>query len=86
MKCQQGIYRLLIIIMRSFKSLSVLNGFLFEFDRASWLNIIQKLGAIIRKAVDASLDAKVVTVDISTEKPYSTSEVGDWIAEWVAKN
>jgi 3-isopropylmalate dehydrogenase len=50
------------------------------------LNIIQKLGAIIRKAVDASLDAKVVTVDISTEKPYSTSEVGDWIAEWVAKN
>jgi 3-isopropylmalate dehydrogenase len=43
-------------------------------------------GAIIRKAVDASLDAKVVTVDISSEKPYSTSEVGDWIAEWVAKN
>ena len=47
---------------------------------------LQAEGAIIRKAVDASLDAKVVTVDISTEKPYSTSEVGDWIAEWVAKN
>jgi 3-isopropylmalate dehydrogenase len=47
---------------------------------------LQAEGAIIRKAVDASLDAKVVTVDISTEKPFSTSEVGDWIAEWVAKN
>jgi hypothetical protein len=50
------------------------------------LNIIQKLGAIISKAVDTLLDAKVVTVDISTEKPYSTSEVGDWIAEWISKN
>jgi 3-isopropylmalate dehydrogenase len=47
---------------------------------------LQAEGAIIRKAVDASLDAKVVTVDISTEKPFSTSEVGDWIADWVAKN
>jgi 3-isopropylmalate dehydrogenase len=47
---------------------------------------LQSEGAIIRKAVDASLDAKVVTVDISTEKPFSTSEVGDWIADWVAKN
>jgi hypothetical protein len=27
-----------------------------------------------------------VTVDISTEKPFSTSEVGDWIADWVVKN
>jgi 3-isopropylmalate dehydrogenase len=43
-------------------------------------------GAIIRKAVDASLDAKVVTVDIAVDKSYSTSEVGDWIADWVAKN
>ena len=43
---------------------------------------LQAEGSIIRKAVDASLDAKVVTVDISTEKPYSTSDVGDWIAEW----
>ena len=47
---------------------------------------LQAEGAIIRKAVDASLDAKVVTVDISTEKPFSTSEVGDWIADWVEKN
>ncbi|HET6558656.1 MAG TPA: isocitrate/isopropylmalate family dehydrogenase, partial [Prolixibacteraceae bacterium] len=43
-------------------------------------------GAMIRKAVDASLEAEVVTVDISADKPYSTSEVGDWIADWIAKN
>ena len=43
-------------------------------------------GTMIRKAVDASLDAGVVTVDISADKSYSTSEVGDWIAEWIAKN
>jgi 3-isopropylmalate dehydrogenase len=47
---------------------------------------LQAEGAIIRKAVDASLDAKVVTVDIAVDKSYSTSEVGDWIAEWVEKN
>jgi 3-isopropylmalate dehydrogenase len=47
---------------------------------------LQAEGAIIRKAVDASLDAKVVTVDIAVDKSYSTSEVGDWIAEWVVKN
>jgi 3-isopropylmalate dehydrogenase len=47
---------------------------------------LQSEGAIIRKAVDASLDAKVVTVDIAVDKSYSTSEVGDWIAEWVSKN
>ena len=47
---------------------------------------LQEEGAIIRKAVDASLDAKVVTIDIAEEKSYSTSEVGDWIADWVAKN
>ena len=47
---------------------------------------LQEEGALIRKAVDASLDAKVVTVDIAIDKSYSTSEVGDWIAEWVTKN
>ena len=36
----------------------------------------------IRKAVDASLEAGVVTVDIAAGgKAYSTSEVGDWIAK-----
>jgi 3-isopropylmalate dehydrogenase len=47
---------------------------------------LQAEGSIIRKAVDASLDAKIVTVDIAVDKSYSTSEVGDWIADWVAKN
>lgn len=40
----------------------------------------------IRKAVDASMDAKVVTVDIALDKAYKTSEVGDWLAEWIIKN
>jgi 3-isopropylmalate dehydrogenase len=38
-------------------------------------------GRAIRDAVDASLEAGIVTADISQgEKAYSTSEVGDWIA------
>lgn len=41
---------------------------------------------LIRKAVTDSLDKMVVTVDIAGEgKAYSTSEVGDWIAEAVTK-
>jgi len=36
---------------------------------------------IVRKAVDKSMDAGVVTEDIAQEKSYSTSEVGDWIAK-----
>ena len=47
---------------------------------------LQEEGKAIRKAVDASLDAKVVTVDISVDKAYSTSEVGDWIANYIASN
>ncbi len=38
----------------------------------------------IRKAVDASLENNIVTVDISGDaKSYSTDEVGDWIANKV---
>ncbi len=40
---------------------------------------------IIRDAVNASLDACYVTVDISEGTSYKTSEVGDWIAEWIEK-
>jgi 3-isopropylmalate dehydrogenase len=47
---------------------------------------LQAEGGIIRKAVNASLEANVVTVDIALEKSYSTSEVGDWITDWVTKN
>ena len=38
---------------------------------------------IIRTAVDASMDAGVVTEDIATGKAYKTSEVGDWLAEYI---
>ncbi|HKL72278.1 MAG TPA: 3-isopropylmalate dehydrogenase, partial [Marinilabiliaceae bacterium] len=41
-------------------------------------------GAIIRKAVDASLEAGVVTEDIADSgKSYKTSEVGDWLANYI---
>ncbi|MFV0521111.1 MAG: 3-isopropylmalate dehydrogenase [Mangrovibacterium sp.] len=43
-------------------------------------------GQIIRKAVAASMDTGIVTEDIAEGKAYSTSEVGDWIADWIAKN
>lgn len=40
-------------------------------------------GQMIRDAVNASMDAKVVTEDIAGEgKAYTTSEVGDWIVNW----
>jgi len=43
-------------------------------------------GKLIRDAVDASLAAGIVTVDIAGDnKAYSTTEVGDWIASYVAK-
>ncbi len=44
-------------------------------------------GALIRKAVDASLDAEVRTGDIQVEgkKSYSTSEVGEWIVNYIRK-
>ena len=42
-------------------------------------------GALIRKAVDASMEAKIVTEDIADDKPNAakTSEVGDWLAQWI---
>ncbi len=43
-------------------------------------------GALIRQAVTASMDAGIVTEDIARSgKAYSTSEVGDWIAEAISK-
>ncbi len=38
---------------------------------------------IIRAAVDASMDAGIVTEDITTGEAYKTSEVGDWLAEYI---
>jgi len=43
-------------------------------------------GKLIRDAVAASMAEGVVTVDIAEGKAYSTSEVGDWIAQWITKN
>ncbi len=40
-------------------------------------------GKLIRKAVDASMDAGVVTEDIAQNKAFKTSEVGDWIAGYI---
>ena len=44
---------------------------------------LKEEGAIIRKAVAASLDAGMVTVDIAEGASCRTSEVGDWIAGWI---
>ena len=47
---------------------------------------LQNEGTIIRKAVAASMDAGIVTEDIASgNKAYSTSEVGDWIVDYVKK-
>lgn len=41
-------------------------------------------GALIREAVAASMDAGVVTVDIANgEQAYTTSEVGQWIVNYI---
>ena len=44
-------------------------------------------GALIRKAVDVSMEEGIRTPDIQIEgaKAYSTSEVGDWIASYIRK-
>lgn len=41
---------------------------------------------IIRTAVEKSIDADFVTEDLNRTHPKSTSEVGDWIAEYIKKN
>jgi len=43
-------------------------------------------GALIREAVAASMDVNVVTEDIANNgKAYSTSEVGEWIVNYISK-
>ncbi len=47
---------------------------------------LKEEGALIRKAVAASMDANIVTEDISSNgKVYSTSEVGDWVVDFIKK-
>ena len=47
---------------------------------------VKEEGALVRKAVDASLDAYVRTPEIQVEgqPQYGTKEVGQWIAQWIA--
>lgn len=42
-------------------------------------------GALIRQAVEASLQEKYVTEDIAEETAYKTSEVGDWLTDYINK-
>ena len=42
-------------------------------------------GALIREAVEASLQQEYVTVDIAEETAYKTSEVGDWLTDYINK-
>lgn len=48
---------------------------------------LKEEGALLRKAVNASMDANVRTGDIQVEgeKKYTTSEVGNWIVDFVKK-
>lgn len=41
--------------------------------------------AMIRQAVDASLEAGVVTEDIDKNNAKTTTEVGDWLADYIRK-
>ena len=44
-------------------------------------------GKAIRKAVAASIDEGIVTEDLAAGgKAYSTSEVGDWVANYIKNN
>jgi 3-isopropylmalate dehydrogenase len=48
---------------------------------------LKEEGALIRKAVSASIDAGIVTEDIANgQKAYKTSEVGQWILHYIEKN
>lgn len=48
---------------------------------------LKEEGALIRKAVDASLDANVRTPEIQVQGGawYGTKEVGAWIVDWIKK-
>ena len=54
---------------------------LFEY-----FNLIEE-GALVRKAVDASLDANVRTpeIQVANGTKYGTKEVGAWIVDWINK-
>lgn len=49
---------------------------------------LKEEGTLIRKAVDASLDANVRTPEIQVENgmEYGTREVGEWIVDYIRKS
>lgn len=47
---------------------------------------LKKESKIIRDAVTASMSANFVTEDIADGQAYKTSEVGDWIANYISSN
>ena len=51
-----------------------------------YFNLVEE-GALVRKAVDASLDANVRTpeIQVSDGAKYGTKEVGAWIVDWISK-
>ena len=48
---------------------------------------LKEEGALVREAVDASLEANVRTPEIQVEggAKYGTKEVGQWIADYIRK-
>ena len=48
---------------------------------------LKEEGALVRKAVDASLDAHVRTPEIQVEggAKYGTKEVGEWLVDYIRK-
>lgn len=40
---------------------------------------------LIKEAVDKSIEANFVTEDLNKENPRSTSEIGDWIVDYISK-
>ena len=51
-----------------------------------YFNLVEE-GALVRKAVDASLDANVRTpeIQVADGSKYGTKEVGAWIVDWINK-
>lgn len=51
-----------------------------------YFNLVEE-GALMRKAVDASLDANVRTpeIQVADGSKYGTKEVGAWIVDWINK-
>ena len=46
---------------------------------------LKEEGATVRKAVQASMDAGIVTADLAGDaQAYSTTQVGEWIASYIA--